>query len=145
MTHYRIALGADHVGVELKDAIKAHLTSRNDCSVSDLGTYSGDSVDYPDFADKVAGAILSGDADLGVLVCGTGIGISIRANRHEGIRAALVHNEFTAEMTKAHNNANILCLGGRVVETPLALKLIDIWLDTPFEGGRHQNRINKLG
>lgn len=144
MSKLRIALGADHGGVQLKDAIKAHLEAREGVGVSDLGTYSDESVDYPDFADKVAHAILNGDADLGVLVCGTGIGISIRANRYDGIRAALVHNEFTAEMTKAHNNANVLCLGGRVVSTELALKLVDIWLDTPFEGGRHQRRVDKL-
>ncbi|MDA1354168.1 MAG: ribose 5-phosphate isomerase B [bacterium] len=140
----RIALGADHGGVQLKDAIVSHLGARSGVVISDLGTCD-ESVDYPDFADKVATAILDGTADLGILVCGTGIGISIRANRYDGIRAALVHNEFTAEMTKAHNNANVLCLGGRVVPTELALKLVDIWLDTPFEGGRHQKRIDKLG
>ena len=138
-----IAIGSDHGGLELKEAIKGYLNSRTiDCL--DLGAHTSDSVDYPDFADKVAHAILNGQAHSGILCCGTGIGISIRANRHKGIRAALVYNDVTAEMSKAHNNANIICLGGRTLSPELALTLIGIWLDTPFEGGRHQARLDKL-
>ena len=138
-----IVIASDHGALELKDAIKIHLASRSiDCI--DLGAHNSDSVDYPDYADKVANAILDGTADKGILCCGTGIGISIRANRYKGIRAALIYNDFTAEMSKAHNNANVICLGGRTTPPELALTLIDIWLDTEFEGGRHQNRLNKL-
>ncbi|MBT5855227.1 ribose 5-phosphate isomerase B [bacterium] len=140
----KIVLGSDHGGLELKQAIKTHLETRNCESITDLGTYTTDSVDYPDFAEKVCTSILNQDADLGILVCGTGIGISIKANRYKGIRAALVHDTFTAQMCKEHNNANVLCLGGRTTDTDTALTLIDTWLDATFEGGRHQNRLDKL-
>ena len=140
----RIALGADHGGLELKEIIKAHLEGRNKFSLTDCGTYSSDSVDYPDFAKKVCAKILDQEADLGILVCGTGIGVSIMANRHKGIRAALVHDVFGAEMTKRHNNANVLCLGGRNTDPELAKVLVDLWLDTEFERGRHQRRLDLL-
>ncbi|MGE4170454.1 MAG: ribose 5-phosphate isomerase B [Candidatus Margulisiibacteriota bacterium] len=140
-----LVLGSDHGGFELKERLKQHLIQTHpEVEVVDLGTHSTASVDYPDFAKSVAHAILGGKAALGVLVCGTGIGISIAANRFDGIRAALVHNAFTAEMAKAHNNANVLCLGGRTTEPDLACQLVDIWLKTPFEGGRHQGRLDKL-
>jgi len=138
-----IAIASDHGALELKEAIISHLKQKN-IPVTNLGTNNTDSVDYPDYADKVAEAILSGEATLGILCCGTGIGISIRANRHKGIRAALVFNKFTAEMAKAHNNANILCLGGRTTPADVATELIDTWLNTKFEGGRHQRRLDKL-
>ena len=140
-----LSLGCDHGGVELKEIIKAHLIAHHpDISLTDRGTHGPASVHYPDFATAVARDILSHTSDLGILVCGTGIGISIRANRFKGIRAALVHDIFTAEMCKAHNNANILCLGGRTTSPELACQLIDKWLSTPFEGGRHQARIDML-
>lgn len=138
-----IAIASDHGALELKEAIISHLKQKN-IPVTNLGTNNTDSVDYPDYADKVAEAILSEEATLGILCCGTGIGISIRANRHKGIRAALVFNTFTAEMAKAHNNANILCLGGRTTPADVATELIDTWLNTKFEGGRHQRRLDKL-
>lgn len=138
-----IALGSDHGGLDLRLALANYCQSLG-YTVIDLGTETTDSVDYPDFADKVVSAIRSRTADLGILVCGTGIGISIRANRYPGIRAALVHDTFTAEMTKAHNDANILCLGGRTCTEEDAKLWVKTWLETPFEGGRHQGRIDKL-
>jgi len=141
----RIALGSDHGGYPLKTTIKAHLASKSPAlELHDFGTEDDASVDYPDFARTVVQAIKKGKADVGILVCGTGIGISMMANRYKGIRAAVVHDEFTAKMAKAHNNANVLCLGGRTTDPDLAEKLVDIWLETPFEGGRHQARLDKL-
>jgi ribose 5-phosphate isomerase B len=140
-----IALGADHGGFELKENIKSYLKkTRPAITILDLGTNSSESVDYPDFGQKVAQSILDAKSDLGILCCGTGIGISIAANRSKGIRAALVYNKFTAQMAKEHNNANIICLGSRTTEKDLANSLVDIWLDTKFEGGRHQKRLEKL-
>lgn len=112
--------------------------------MTDLGTHVSESVDYPDMADQLVDKLNKKEADLGVLCCGTGIGMSIRANRYPVIRAALVYDEFTAKMAKAHNNANVLCLGGRTLDINTAKKLISIWLETPFEGGRHQKRVDKL-
>lgn len=140
-----LAIGSDHGGKELKDAVKAFLSaSYPNIQVTDVGTHSTESCDYPDFGHKVAETILSKKSELGILICGTGIGISIAANRHKGIRAALVYNDFTAQMAKEHNNANILCLGARTTPENDALRYIKIWLDTAFEGGRHQNRLDKL-
>lgn len=138
-----IALGSDHGGLEMKEALKAALSSRN-MDLKDLGTENGDSVDYPDFAEKVAAAVSRGDAELGVLVCGTGIGMSIVANKFLGVRAALATDEFMARMAKEHNNANILVLGGRVLSIELAIKMVNVWLDTVYEGGRHQLRLDKI-
>ena len=138
-----IAIGSDHGGLDLKNEIRTFLEN-NGHTVVDCGAHSSESVDYPDFADAVVKSIKDGQAELGVLVCGTGIGISIKANRHKGIRAAVVHSEFTAEMAKAHNNANILCLGQRTTETKDALSYVEKWLFTEFEGGRHQRRLDKL-
>jgi len=109
-----------------------------------MGTYTKESCDYPDFSDAVVQDLLSQKSDLGILICGTGIGMSIRANRYKGIRAALVHDLFTAENAKKHNNANILCLGERVLSQDLAFSLISTWLNASFEGGRHEKRIEKL-
>ncbi len=140
-----IAIASDHGALDLKAEIIIFLQKNYpDYTVNDLGAHSTDSVDYPDYADKVAASINNDTATLGILCCGTGIGISIRANRHKHIRAALVYDQFTAKMAKAHNNANILCLGGRTTSPDLANSLIKTWLDTEFEGGRHQRRLDKL-
>lgn len=138
-----IAIGSDHGGFELKEHIKKHLEKRS-LEYKDFGCYDENSVDYPDIAEKVCNAINSGDADKGILVCGTGIGISIAANKIDGIRAAHCHDVYSAEMTKRHNNANVICMGGRVIGRELAFKIIDAWLDAEFEGGRHQKRIDKI-
>jgi len=137
-----IFLGSDHGGFELKTKIEAHLSMTY--KIQDLGTYTPDSVDYPLFAQKVACAVLAHQNSVGILVCGTGIGISIAANRFNGIRAALVYDSFTAQMAKRHNNANILCLGGRTTPCETAFQLVDIWLNEPFEAGRHQNRLDLM-
>lgn len=138
-----IAIGSDHGGFELKEHIKKHLEERG-LEYKDFGCYDENSVDYPDIAEKVCNAINSGDADKGILVCGTGIGISIAANKIDGIRAAHCHDVYSAEMTKRHNNANVICMGGRVIGRELAFKIIDAWLGAEFEGGRHQKRIDKI-
>jgi ribose 5-phosphate isomerase B len=139
----KIVIGSDHGGFELKETIKDSLLQR-DYSIIDVGCSSVDSVDYPDFADKVVSHIVDGTCSQGILICGTGIGMSIAANRDRRIRAANVHNLFTARMSREHNNANILCLGARVLETDLALEIVSVWLDTEFSGGRHQTRIAKF-
>lgn len=138
-----IVLGSDHGGFELKEAIKALLFERG-IVVEDLGTNNGDSVDYPDFGERVAYKVSRGEAEKGVLVCGTGIGMSIVANKFPGVRAALVADPYTAKMAKQHNNANILVLGGRVIDENEAREMIETWLDSDFEGGRHQARLDKI-
>jgi len=138
-----IAVGSDHGGLELKEAIKASLSVRG-LDVDDYGTDNGDSVDYPDFAEKVAAAVSRGDIELGILVCGTGIGMSIVANKFPGVRAALATDEFMAQMAKEHNNANVLVLGGRVLAKDLAFKMVNVWLDSTYEAGRHQRRLDKI-
>lgn len=138
-----LVVGSDHGGYALKMAVLEMLRERAvDCA--DFGTDSSDSVDYPDFAAKVASAVSSGKAELGILICGTGIGMSITANKFSGVRAALVHDEFTAQMAREHNNANILAMGGRVLTSDQGKRLVEIWLDAEFEGGRHQNRLDKI-
>lgn len=139
----KIAIGCDHGGIVLKPAILDVLKSKH-IEVMDFGTFSEESVDYPDFALMVAEAVSSGEAEKGILLCGTGIGISIAANKVKGIRAAVVTNEFCAEVCKEHNNANIIALGGRVITPVLAAKLVDIWLSSEFAGARHQRRIDKI-
>ena len=139
-----IALGSDHGGFELKQEIKKYLDEKG-LAYKDYGSFSADAVDYPVYARKVVNAIRSGECDKGVLICGTGIGISITANRYEGIRAAVCTDCFTAEATRQHNDANILALGGRVVGPGLAVKILDTFLNTPFsEGERHINRIRMI-
>ena len=138
-----VVIGSDHGGLELKAAVSEALRQRG-LEVVDLGTDNGDSVDYPDFAEKVAAAVSRGEAACGILVCGTGIGMSIVANKFPGVRAALVTDEFMARMAKEHNNANILVLGGRVLEAMTAARLVSVWLDATFEGGRHQRRLDKI-
>jgi ribose 5-phosphate isomerase B len=139
----KIALGCDHGGLELKNYVEATLKAL-DMEVIDMGTMSEDSVDYPDYAAKVAMAVSGGAADLGVAICGTGIGMSIVANKYPGVRAALCHDSYTARMSRLHNDANILVLGGRVIGREVALELLKLWLATPFEGGRHQRRLDKI-
>ena len=138
-----IALGADHGGYRLKEAIKAYLQEQG-MEYQDFGTNSEDSVDYAPIAAKVAHFVEDGHAEKAFLCCGTGIGISIAANKIKGIRAAVVTNEFCAEMTRRHNDANILCMGGRVIDEETAVKLAKIFLETPFDGGRHSVRIGHI-
>ena len=138
-----IAFGADHAGVQLKDGLAARMGAEG-FAVQDLGTHGPDSVDYPDFAHRVAEAVTSGAAQVGVLVCGTGVGMSIAANRHPGIRCALAHDVTTARLARAHNNANMLALGARVVGEAVALDCLHAFLGTGFEAGRHVRRLDKL-
>ncbi len=139
----KIALGCDHGGLEHKNAILEHL-QQNGFDVTDYGIYELQSVDYPDIASRVCESIQNSDCQLGILVCGTGIGMSIAANKHKGIRAAAVSEHFSAKYTRLHNNSNVLCLGGRVIGVGTALELVDLFVNTEFEGGRHQNRVNKI-
>ncbi len=138
-----IAIGCDHGGFELKNHIVKYLTDKG-YDVKDYGVFCEDSVDYPDCAEPVCNAVTSGEAEKGILICGTGIGISIAANKHKGIRAALCSDVYSAEMSRCHNNANILCMGGRVLGRELAFMITDTWLKTEFEGGRHERRIEKI-
>jgi ribose 5-phosphate isomerase B len=140
----KIAIGSDHGGYNLKEAIKKHLEKKG-IEYKDFGTGSTESVDYPEFGMKVAEAVKSEEFDKGIVCCGTGIGISISANKVPGIRCAVVSDTFSAEMSRAHNNANVLALGERVIGVGLALKIVDVWLETEFEGGRHERRVNKIG
>lgn len=136
----KIAIASDHGGFALKQELMAHLDQRG-FEYNDFGTYTQNSCDYPQYAEAVARAVVSGEYDRGILVCGTGIGISIAANKVRGVRCAVCCDCFTAEMTRLHNDANILALGGRVVGGGLAAKIVDIFLTTEFEGGRHAKRI----
>ncbi len=139
-----IAIGSDHAGVELKEKIKNLLTEKN-IACTDMGTDSSDSVDYPDFAVKVAKSVAGGDCDKGILICGTGIGMSIAANKIKGIRAALCHDVFSAKATREHNNSNILTMGARIIGSDLALEIVKSWLNTEFSKvDRHQRRIDKI-
>lgn len=139
----KIALGSDHGGFQLKEIIKEHLVSRG-IEIEDLGTYSEESVDYPEFGKKTAEYVVSGKAELGIVCCGTGIGISIATNKVKGARCGLCTSVEMAHLTKQHNNANILALGGRTTDPNLAIRIVDEWLDTEFEGGRHQRRVDML-
>ncbi|WPD23668.1 MAG: ribose 5-phosphate isomerase B [Candidatus Electrothrix scaldis] len=137
----KIAVGSDHGGFELKELIVRFLGELGQ-EVESVGCHSLNSVDYPDFAEKVCAAVRTGTCDCGILVCGTGIGMSIAANRHKEIRAALCHEAFTARMSREHNNSNVLCLGGRVVGPEIALDIVKTWVETEFAGGRHQRRLD---
>lgn len=139
----KIAIGCDHGGFEHKNAIAEHLKERG-FEVTDFGIYENKSVDYPEIALKVANSVASGENTLGILVCGTGIGMSMAANKVNGIRAAAVSDHFSAKYTRLHNNANILCLGGRVIGVGTALELADLFVDTEYEGGRHQKRLDMI-
>ena len=136
----KIALGCDHGGLEIKNAIIEDLKNKG-VECIDFGTTTTDSVDYPVYAKKVCAAVQSGECVLGILCCGTGIGMSMTANKQKGIRAAVLSDAFSAEMTRRHNNANVLCLGGRVIDSAKAVELANIFLITPYEGGRHDKRI----
>lgn len=139
----RIALGSDHGGFTLKEEIKKYLNEKG-MEYKDFGTHTTDSCDYPDIALPAARAVASGEYDRGILICGTGIGIGIAANKVHGIRAALCHDTFSARASREHNNANILTMGERVIGRGLAMDIVDIWLKTEFTGGRHQRRVEKI-
>ena len=139
----KIAVASDHGGFALKETVKKHLLER-DIEVLDLGTDSEDSVDYPKYGQLCGQTVASGQADLGIVICGTGIGISIAANKVHKIRCGLCTSVEMARLTKQHNNANVLALGGRTTEPELALEIVDTWLDTEFEGGRHQRRVDLI-
>jgi ribose 5-phosphate isomerase B len=139
----KIAIGCDHAGVEQKNKLITYIESLGHQAIN-CGTDTNDSVDYPDFANKVAISVSNSETDLGIILCGSGIGVSITANKVKGIRAALCYNEETSKLCKQHNNANILCYGARFIGIELAKKMVFNFLNTEFEGGRHQNRINKI-
>jgi ribose 5-phosphate isomerase B len=139
----KIVIGADHGGFDLKEAVKTFLDKKK-YEIIDVGCSSADSVDYPDFAEKAVKIFSEKQCDFGILICGTGIGMSIAANRHREVRAANCHTKQLAVLSREHNNANFLCLGARVIDEPLALELVDVWLHTEFAGGRHQRRIEKF-
>lgn len=143
MENLRIAIGSDHGGYEYKEQIVSHLKEKGYECV-DVGTYSTDSCDYPVIARAVTTKITTGEADRGILICGTGIGMSIVANKVKGIRAALCGDTFSARASRAHNNSNVLCLGERVIGINLAMDIVDIWLESKFEGGRHQRRVDMM-
>ena len=139
----KVVIGSDHAGYELKEYVKSILEEKA-YAILDVGTDSPVSVDYPDFGIKTAGLVASGQADRGILVCGTGVGMSIVANKVKGIRASLVYDLYTAIQSRKHLDANVLVLGGRITGKDLAAEIVKAWLDTPFEGGRHQRRIEKI-
>lgn len=139
----KIALGADHGGLELKELVKDYLIEAG-YEVEDFGTHTGDSCDYPIYGQKVGEAVSFGDCDKGIAICGTGLGISMAVNKVPGIRGALCTNEFMAAMSREHNNANVLVLGGRVLGAGLAMRIVTVWLETEFLGGRHQRRLDLI-
>ena len=138
-----VALAADHGGYELKEAIRKHLDEIG-VAYKDFGSYTGEACDYPDMAEAACRAVVAGECDKALLFCGTGVGISMSANKIRGIRACCCSDAFSAEYTRRHNDANALCMGGRVVGPGLGVYLVDLFLNTPFEGGRHQRRIDKM-
>jgi ribose 5-phosphate isomerase B len=137
----KIAIGADHAGFDYKQGI---IDSLNASEVEDFGAWSSASVDYPDFAHPVAAAVESGEYDFGILICGSGNGVAITANKHQGIRAAICWNEELAERARSHNDANILCIPARYISLQEAIKIVEVFFSTEFEGGRHANRVNKI-
>ncbi len=139
----KIAIGCDHAGYELKEAVKKKLENDGH-EIIDVGCHSIESVDYPKYGHAVGRAVASGEADNGIAICGSGIGISMAANKVPGVRAGLVDSVWGATMTKKHNNANVLCMGGRVVSEELAFEMIEAWMNTEFEGGKHLRRINEI-
>jgi ribose 5-phosphate isomerase B len=138
-----LLVASDHAGFALKEELKKDLASRG-IEYRDLGAHSTDSVDYPDYAHQLAGGIERGEAERGLLVCGSGQGMAITANRHPGVRAALAWNEDSARLSRQHNDANVLSLAGRLTSPEEAKRILDVWLDTPFEGGRHERRVGKI-
>ena len=143
MSQLTVAIACDHAGFPIKSILKTEL-EQSDHQVIDLGTHSQDSVDYPDFGFALASALGKNEADFGVLVCGSGIGISIAANRYPKVRAALVHDALGAKMCRLHNDANVICFGGRMIGEEVAKDCLNIFLKTDFEGGRHARRVDKL-
>lgn len=139
----KIIIGSDHAGLKLKNKIAEHLSELGLC-VCDVGTYTPDSCNYPDYASALCKKLQDGEGELGILICGTGIGMSMAANKHKGIRAACCSDTFSARMTRMHNNANVLCMGERVVGEGLALDLVDIFISTDYLGGRHEARVKML-
>ena len=139
-----VAVGCDHGGFTLKREIVHHLLGAGH-EVNEVGCPSEESVDYPEFAERVCAAVLGGQSARGILICGTGIGMAMAANRHRQIRAALCHEPFSARMSREHNDANVLCLGGRVLGPSLALEIVRVWMETGFAGGRHLRRITMMG
>ena len=139
----KIWIGSDHAGYTLKEQVKVYLDQMN-AVLTDVGTYSEESMDYPDIAHPVASAVSNGDADLGILICGSANGVAISANKHVGIRAALCWLPEIATLSRSHNNANILCLPARFIDTDTAKEIVDCFLQTPFEGGRHEKRVAKI-
>jgi len=139
-----ITIGADHAGFDLKEVCKAHLLQSGEHRVTDVGVFSRDSADYPRIAKEVAGAVGRGEYDRGVLICGTGIGMSITANRFKRVRAALCQDVYSAKMSRLHNDANVLAMGGRIVGPGIALEILDVFLKTEFEGGRHKKRLDLI-
>ena len=138
-----IAIGCDHGGLDIKNAIVKSLQEKG-VEYKDFGTYTADSVDYPEYAYKVAKAVANGECEKGIICCGTGIGVAIVANKVKGVRAATVTNEFCAEMTRRHNNTNVVTMGGRVIDEETAVRLADIFLNTPFDGDRHTKRVDMI-
>jgi len=139
----KIVLACDHGGLELKEAVKCHLVKKG-YEINDIGVHDTNSVDYPDYGKSAAEIVAKNEADKGIIFCGTGIGISIAANKVKGIRCALCTNEYMARMSRMHNDANMLALGNRVIGQGTALDIVDVWISTEFEGGRHENRVKKL-
>ena len=139
----KIAMGNDHSAVEMKNEIKAYLEAKGH-EVLNLGTDSTESCDYPVYGEKVGRAVVSGEADLGITICGTGVGISLAANKVKGVRAVVCSEPYSAKLSKMHNNTNVLSFGARVIGVELAKMIVDAWLDAEFEGGRHQNRIDQI-
>ncbi len=139
----RLIIACDHGGLELKETLKQALSESN-VSLIDLGVHTSGSVDYPDLTHRLADKLTAGEADLGLLICGTGIGVSITANRHRGVRAALCTNSYMAKMSREHNDANVLCLGGRVVGAALGEEIVRTFLSSTFRGGRHSQRVSKI-
>lgn len=140
----KITIGSDHGAVQLKEEVKMVLKEFGEVEVKDVGTFGTDSVDYPDIAEKVCADVTSGAADRGIVLCGTGIGISIAANKIKGIRAALCNDVYSARMSREHNNANVLAMGGRVTGFGPAGEIVRVWVATEFAGGRHERRVNKI-
>ena len=136
-------IATDHAGIDIKDEVITLLEARN-CDVEDLGPYSKDRVDYPDYAHALSRKVLEENNTHGILICGSGIGMSLAANKHEGIRAALCHDAYTAQMARQHNDANVLCFGQRIVGLGVVESMLDAWLATAFEGGRHATRVEKI-
>ena len=139
----KIVIACDHAALELKNAVREYLTA-NGFEVTDVGTYTSESCHYPVFAHRACEKIQSGECEAGILICGTGIGMSLAANKHKGIRAACCSDTYSARLTRLHNDANVLCFGARVVGQGLALELVDAFVNTPFEGGKHQKRVDMI-